>query len=134
MPFETPLVMQLLNDREQFPFITLAPLEYESALTGEIYTVPAYFRTDGASLPAALVAVPVVGQALFLRYFGQGVFQGFKQGVLHDWLRRPDKATGLPPVPAKVAHLIFREALTDSGYPDDLVSTYFAAVKLFNSD
>lgn len=133
MPFLTPLVMQLLNDREQFPFITLAPLEYESALTGETYTVPAYFRTDGASLPAALVAVPVVGQALFLRYFGQGVFQGFKQGVLHDWLRRPDKVTGKPPVPAKVAHLVFKEALEEAGYPEDLVSTYHAAVVAFNS-
>lgn len=133
MPFNTSLVVQLLNDREQFPWITLAPLEYESELTGETYTVPAYFRTDGASLPASLVAVPVIGPALFLRYFGQGVFQGFKQGVLHDFLRRPDRVTGKTPVPAKVAHLVFKEALTEAGYPDDLVNTYHAAVVAFNS-
>lgn len=133
MPFNTSLVVQLLNDREQFPWITLAPLEYESELTGETYTVPAYFRTDGASLPAALVAVPVVGQALFLRYFGQGVFQGFKQGVVHDFLRRPDKVTGKTPVVAHVAHKIFREALYEAGYPEDLCETYYSAVVAFNS-
>ena len=133
MPFNTQLVVQLLNDREQFPWITLAPLEYESELTGETYVVPAYFRTDGASLPAALVAVPIVGQALFLRYFGQGVFQGFKQGVLHDFLRRPDKVTGKPPVPAHLAHKIFRAALYEAGYPEDLCETYFSAVVQFNS-
>jgi hypothetical protein len=129
MAFKSALVVQLLNDREKFPWVTLAPLEYECELTGETYVVPRYFRTDGASLPAALVAVPGVGSALFLRYFGQGVFQGFKQGVLHDWLRRGPN----PPVPAAVAHRIFRAALYEADYPGDLCETYYEAVRLFNS-
>lgn len=127
--FLTSLDVRLLNDRSMFPWITLEPLQYESELTGETYTVPRHFRTDGASLPAALVALPVMGQGLFLRYFGQGVFQGFKQGVLHDYLRRGPN----PPVPAHLAHRIFREALYAAGYPPDLCETYYAAVVLFNS-
>lgn len=127
--FENQLDVRLLNDRSIFPWLTLAPLVYECELTGETYTVPKYFRTDGASLPAALVAVPLLGPALFLRYFGGGVFQGFKQGVLHDWLRRGPN----PPVPAAVAHRIFREALYAAGYPPDLCETYYAAVVAFNS-
>lgn len=132
MGFETPLVVQFLNDRSIFPWITTAPLVYVSALTGETYTVPKHFRTDGASIPKALIALPVVGQGLALRFFGAGVWLGFKQGVLHDWLRRPDKAGRLP-VPAYLAHRIFREALYEAGYPPDLCETYFYAVKTFNS-
>lgn len=85
MPFTTPLQVQFLDDRSEFPFITISPLVYECELTGETYTVPKHFRTDGASVPEALAAVPVVGQSLFLRYFGRGVFHGFKQGVVHDY-------------------------------------------------
>lgn len=131
MPFLTPLKVQFLADRTQFPWITLAPLVYESELTGETYWVPENFRTDGASVPRALI---LFFPPLAARFFGSGIWQGFKQGVLHDYLRRPDRVTGKPPVPAKVAHLVFREALTDAGYPDDLISSYYAAVSLFNSD
>ncbi len=88
-------------------------------------------RTDGASVPRSLI---LMAPPLAMRFMGQGVWQGFKQGVLHDWLRRPEKATGKPPVPANVAHLVFREALIEADYPDDLVSAYYAAVKLFNQD
>jgi hypothetical protein len=132
MGFETPLVVQFLNDRSVFPWITTEPLVYESALTGGTYTVPRHFRTDGSSIPKALIALPVVGQGLALRFMGKGVWQGFKAGCLHDFLRRPDKAGRLP-VPAYLAHRVFREALIDAGYPDDLVSAYYAAVVLFNS-
>ncbi len=131
MAFETALKVMLLNDRHSHPWITIAPLVYESALTGETYWVPENFRTDGASIPRALI---LMASPLAMRFMGAGVWQGFKQGVLHDWLRRPDKATGKPPVSAKVAHLIFKEALTDAGYSDDLVSAYYTAVTLFNSD
>ena len=127
--FLTALDVRLLDTRSIFPWITLSELVYECELTGETYVVPRHFRTDGASVPEALAAVPVVGQALFLRYFGQGIFHGFKQGVLHDWLRRGDS----PPVPAYVAHKIFREALYGAGYPEDLIENYYAAVVAFNS-
>lgn len=130
MSFETPLKVMLLNDRHEIPWITLAQIVYESTLTGETYTVPRHFRTDGASIPRWLI---MMAPPLAMRFMGSGVWLGFREGVLHDWLRRPDKVTGKPPVPAKVAHLIFREALIDAGYPDDMVSAYYAAVKLFNS-
>lgn len=129
MPFITLLKVQLLSDRADYPWATLAPLVYESELTGETYTVPPRFRTDGASIPAALI---LLAPPLAMRFMGRGVWQGFREGVLHDYLRRPDKATGKPPVPAKVAHLVFREALTEAGYPPDLVANYHAAVRLFN--
>lgn len=132
MPFtneEGDLKMQLLNDREVFPFITLSTLSYYSPLTGQTYTVPKYFRTDGASVPKALILFPLVGPALFQRFFGRGVWQGFKQGVLHDYLRRGDH----PPVPAAIAHAVFKEALYDAGYPEDLCENYYAAVVSFNS-
>jgi hypothetical protein len=127
--FLTPLQIQFLDDRSAFPWITLAPLEYECELTGETYTVPKHFRTDGASVPMALAALPVVGAALAMRYFGSGVWHGFKQGVLHDFLRRGDN----PPVPAQVAHRIFRAALYEAGYPPDLCESYYSALVAFNS-
>jgi hypothetical protein len=130
MPFISPYAnvkAMLLNDRAKKPWIQLEKLEFYSETTGETYVVPKHFRHDGASVPAAIVAVPVVGPLLFLRFFGKGVFQGFREGVLHDWLRQQ------PDIPAKVAHLIFREALYEAGYPSDLCENYYAAVKLFNS-
>lgn len=132
MPFLTPLNVMLLDDRSVFPWITLSPLVYESPLTGETYEVPKHFRTDGASIPSALIAIPITGQALALRFMGQGVWQGFKQGVLHDFLRRKQK-DGTTPVPAHTAHKVFREALYDGGYPPDLCETYYKAVLVFNS-
>jgi len=125
MPFLTPLKVQLLNDREVFPWITLAELVYEDPDTGVEYVVPKHFRTDGASIPKALVLVPVVGPTLFQRYFGQGVWQGFREGVLHDYLLRGA-------VKNSVAHDTFRKALTEAGYPTDLVETYYSAVKAYN--
>jgi len=131
MPFLTPLKVQLLNDREEFPWITLDALLYE-AKDGTTHTVPKNFRTDGASV-TPLLSVPVIGQALALRYFGEGVWQGFKCGVLHDWARRKDH-NGITPMPAASAHLLLKECLEESGYPDDLVENYYAAVVKFNSN
>ena len=128
MAFTTPLHVMFLDDRSRFPWITLEPLVYECDLTGEVYTVPRHFRTDGASVPMALAMVPGFS-LLAQRYFGNGVWQGFKQGVLHDYLRRGDT----PPVSAVIAHKIFREALYEAGYPPDLCETYYAAVRTFNS-
>ena len=51
MPFHTPLKLMLLNDRGQFPWITLEPLVYESGLTGETYTVPAHSAPTGPACP-----------------------------------------------------------------------------------
>ena len=129
MPFHTPLKVQLLNDRTTFPWILTAPLVYESELTGETYWIPENFRTDGSSIPRSLI---LLAPPLAMRFMGKGVWQGFREGCLHDWLRRKDK-DGKHPVPAKVAHLIFKEALTEANYPDDLISAYYQAVKLFNS-
>ena len=125
MPFLTPLKVQLLNDRAEFPWITLEPLVYE-AKDGTIYTVPRHFRTDGATV-SPLLSVPVIGQALALRFFGEGVWQGFREGVLHDYLRRK-RPDGTRPVPAAVAHRVFKEALEEAGYPYDLVESYYDAV------
>lgn len=126
MPFTSPLEVMFLDDRGPFPWITLEYLAYESATTGETYVVPRHFRTDGASLPKALM---LLAPPLAIRYFGSGVWKGFKQGVLHDYLRRGPN----PPVSAKVAHMIFREALYEAGYPEDMCEAYYAAVKAFNS-
>jgi len=135
MPFVSPhanVQVMLLNDRHRKPWIMLAPLVFDSELTGERYEVPTHFRHDGASIPRLIVLLPLVGTALFLRIFGKGVFMGFREGALHDWLRTPDK-DGVYPVRAAVAHRIFREALYAAGYPPDLCEAYYAAVKLFNS-
>lgn len=125
-PWNNAKVM-LLNDRAERPWIMLERMEFESELTGETYVVPRNFRHDGASIPAMIVLIPVVGAALFLRFFGKGVFLGFREGALHDWLRQQ------PHIPAHLAHKIFREALRAAGYPEDMVSAYYAAVVAFNS-
>lgn len=126
------LQMMLLSDRHPLPWITTEKLVYESPLTGDEYEVLQHFRTDLASIPKALILLPGIGQAAFMRFFGAGVWMGAREAVLHDYLRRPDKAGRLP-VPAKVAHLIFREALYEAGYPPDLCEAYYAAVVAFNS-
>lgn len=127
-PYNNPKIM-LLNDRGPMPFLLLEKLVYECEVSGEVYEVPANFRTDFASIPKALLLIPVVGQALFTRYFGNGVWQGAREAILHDFLRRGDN----PPVTAAVAHRIFRSALYEAGYPPDLCESYYAAVVMANS-
>ena len=131
MPFLTPLKLQLLNDRAEFPWLTLDVLVYTDK-KGNIHTVPKYFRTDGSSHPIAIAAIPVIGPMLVMRHFGSGVFMGFEEGVLHDWARRK-RQDGTRPMSAADAHLLFKEALEEKGYPEDLVQNYFAAVVKFNS-
>lgn len=141
MPFLDPLKLQFLDERGEFPFITIEPRRWQDPETGEIHTIPKHFMTDGASVPVALAALPVIGQALVLRYFGKGVFLGFGEGVLHDHLRRKpaiwngDQIIGYgePPVTAAVAHEKFRRALVEGGYQDDMIQNYVAAVLAFNS-
>lgn len=130
MPFVSPYNnarVMLLNDRATKPWIMLEHLEFESETTGETYVVPRHFRHDGASIPAAIILLPIIGPLLFLRFFGRGLFLGFREGALHDWLRQQ------PDILPKVAHLIFREALYAAGYPADLCESYYAAVVAFNS-
>jgi len=127
MPFISPhanVQVMLLNDRHSYPWITLAPLVYESEITGERYEVPAHFRTDGSSIPQWII---LMAPPLAMRLMGRGVWQGFREGVLHDYLRRDNL------VPAVVAHRVFREALYAAGYPPDLCEAYYAAVRIFNS-
>jgi len=121
-----PLKVMLIDDRAKYPWFVLEPQQYECELTGDTYLIERGFRTDGSSVPIAIAAVPLVGAALLARFFGGGVFKGFREGVLHDWLRRGDV------VPAHVAHKIFREALYAGGYPADLVENYYAALMLLN--
>jgi len=93
-------------------------------MTSPTYEVPRHFRTDGASVPKALM---LFAPPLAARFFGSGVWLGFKQGVVHDWLRRENI------VPADVAHRVFREALYEAMYPPDLIENYYAAVVKFNT-
>lgn len=126
-----PLKVMLIDDRAEFPWFVLEPQQYECELTGDTYIIPRGFRTDGASVPIAIAAVPLVGAALAIRYFGGGVFKGFRQGVLHDFLCRKN-ASGNTPVTKKVAHLVFREALYSAGYPEEMIENYYAALRMFN--
>ncbi len=127
-----PLKVMLIDDRAQFPWYVLESQQYECDLTGETYIVERGFRSDGSSVPIAISAVPIVGAALVSRYFGGGVFKGFREGVLHDRLRRKDK-DGNTLVPAHVAHKVFREALYKGGYPEDMIENYYSALMLFSS-
>ena len=133
MSFSANFELMLLDPRSVFPWLTLNEVEYEDAVTGEIYRVPRHFRTDLSSVPIAVSAIPVIGPLLVMRFFGKGIWLGAEEGILHDWLRRPDKITGLPPVPAHVAHKIYRGALYKRGYPPDLCELYYQAVLRFNS-
>jgi hypothetical protein len=135
MPFVSPyanLQVMLLNDRHPLPWIMTEKMVYECQLTGETHEVERHFRTDLASIPIAMAAIPVIGPMLVIRYFGRGVWMGARECALHDWLRTPDKYGNLP-VPARVAHRIFRAALYEAGYPPDLCENYYSAVVAFNS-
>lgn len=129
-PFANLSVM-LLNDRHHLPWITTEKLIYESPLTGEEYEVPQHFRTDLVSVPTALAALPVIGTAVLLEFFGTGVWKGAREGALHDYLRTPN-SFGKFPVPPIVAHRVFREALYAANYDHRLCELYYRAVVTFN--
>lgn len=130
-PFANLQVM-LLNDRHRLPWITTEKLVYESPLTGEEYEVPKHFRTDLVSVPTALASLPGIGTAVLLEFFGTGVWMGAREGALHDYLRRPSRRWGKPPVPPIVAHRVFREALYAANYDPELCELYYSAVATFN--
>lgn len=132
MPFLDPPFFELVDDRSDKPWKTTSSRRWQDPLTGEVHTIPSEFRTDGSSVPKLLMMVPLIGRFLALRFMGKGLWLGFGEGVLHDYLRRPD-FDGLPPVPAAEAHLKFKRALEEAGYPYDMVENYYAAVKRFNS-
>lgn len=127
MPFLAPCKVMLLDDRSVFPWIVLEEMPYEDPLTGDIYVVKKHFRTDGSSVPKKVAALPIVGSIIVSQFFGNGLWLGFKQGVLHDALRRDGT---LPP---HIAHRVFRTALYEGGYDPFLCESYYQAVRLFNS-
>lgn len=114
MSFVSPyanLQVMLLSDRHPLPWITTETLMYHYPVTGEVFEVPRHFRTNLVSMPKALIALPVVGVAAFMEFFGSGIWLGARESVLHDWLRT--ERNGSYPVPARTAHEIFRHALED---------------------
>lgn len=125
MPFLSPHANfhgMLLNDRHEFPWISLRPLEYEDPITGSIFIVPKHFRTDGSSVPKYVMLLPPLAMSIF----GSGLWMGFREGVLHDYLLRFDI------VAPSIAHRIFRTALYEAGYPAELCEIYYSAVRLAN--
>lgn len=132
MPFITPLKMQLLNEDNVFPWLLLEPFTWLDPETGEEYTAPKYFRTDGASVPPAIALVPIVGPALLTRLMATGMFKAFKAGVIHDWARRA--INGVRPMPAADAHKLLRKIMIEQGYPMDIVEDYYNAVVIANSN
>ena len=135
MSFVSPfanLQVMLLSDRHHLPWILTEPLMYHYPVSGEVFEVPRHFRTNLVSMPKSLIALPVVGVAAFMEFFGEGVWLGARESVLHDWLRT--ERDGAYPVPASTAHQIFRYALEEAEYPAHVVDLYHKAVSLFNSD
>jgi hypothetical protein len=131
MPFITPLKLQLLNESSEFPWILLEDYSWQDPDTDEVFTAPKHFRTDGASVPIAIAAIPVIGQALVMKMFATGMFKAFKPGVIHDWARR--EKDGTRPMPAADAHLLLKRIMEEQGYPEDIVEAYYKAVVTFNS-
>lgn len=127
------LYLMLLNDRHKLPWITTEKMLYESPLTGEEYEIPRHFRTDLVTMPKMVAALPGVGSFVLMQFFGKGVWLGAREAVLHDWLRRVNPRTKAPPVPAFLAHRIFREALYSADYNPEMIELYYKAVVVFNS-
>lgn len=123
----------LINDRHRLPWILTEKLIYESPLTGDEYEIPRHFRTNLVSMPKMVAALPGIGTFAVLSFFGEGVWMGAREAVLHDWLRTPDRHEGNLIVPPIVAHRVFREALYSADYPPELVELYYQAVVTFNS-
>lgn len=134
MSFVSPfanLQVMLLSDRHHLPWILTEPLMYHYPVTGEVFEIPRNFRTNLVSMPRALLAIPVLGNIAFMEFFGEGMWLGARESVLHDWLRTP--VNGVYPVEADEAHDIFKYALEEAGYQQRMIDTYYNAVKLFNS-
>lgn len=135
MAFVSPwanLHLMLVSDRHKLPWILTEKLIYESPLTGDEYVIPRHFRTNLVSMPKMLAALPGIGGFTVLKFMGEGVWMGAREAVLHDWLRAKDRS-GSYPVPAIVAHRVFREALHHADYDPEMVELYYLAVTTFNS-
>lgn len=132
MSFVSPyanLQLMLLNDRHPLPWILTERLMYEYPPTGEVFEIPENFRTDLVSMPKALIALPVVGNAAFNSFFGTGIWKGARESVLHDFLCT--KQNGTYPVEIGAAHRIFRHALLEADYPEPMANAYYQAVVAF---
>ena len=127
MPFLTTLELRLISDRSPFPWMTTQVLSWQRPSTGQVFSTPKYFRTDGASIPFAVACIPVVGPMLLARYFGAGLWLGFREGVLHDAITRGPE----PMVTMDEGIAIFREALTESGYAQDMIDTYCRGLSIY---
>jgi hypothetical protein len=100
--FKTPLVVQELDETSNSGrglWKLVEPLVYHSALTNEVYTVPAGFKTDFASVPR----LPVLWLAL-----GDTAREA---GTLHDWLY-----TAPHPTDRATADALLREAAISTGW------------------
>jgi hypothetical protein len=125
------LIIQFLDERVPRPFMLTQELWWEHP-DGRVFKIPKWFRFNGVSMPIGLAAVPGIGASLIIRFWGDGVFMGFKESALHDYLCTPD-STGRFPVPLSEGNKIFKIALEEANYPEDVVADYFAALSLANS-
>jgi hypothetical protein len=89
------------------------PLDYLSALTKEIHTVPAGFESDGASVPRIFWSV----------FPPSGPYT--PAAILHDALC--EERT----LPAKTVHRMFLEAMHSLGVPRRIRWPMYAAVRAF---
>lgn len=92
--FLTPVYVRLERDDTR---TLLAPVQYESKLTGKTYTVPAGFNTDFASVPRVPVAFLLTGGT------------ADRPAIVHDFLYR----TGAED--RKTCDAIFAEAMEATG-------------------
>ena len=97
----------------------IAPLIYESDLTGDVYHVPVGFRTDFASVPRVPIAFLLCGDT------------ASKPACLHDALYTADPVTGKHPVPDRsTADALLKEAALVDGVPRWRVWLLWVGVRL----
>lgn len=95
-----------------------APLQYRSDLTGDLFTVPAGFKTDFASVPRVPIAFLLCGDT------------ASRAATLHDWLYTAD-AAGRHPVPNRAtADALLKEAALAEGVPAWRAWMLWAGVRL----
>lgn len=93
------------------------PLRY-SANSGQIFEVPAGFKTDFASVPRILLIFDAFGDRANLA------------ATLHDWLYAKNPTTGEHPVPSRdVADSLIREAALAQGCDQVVADVLYAGVR-----
>ena len=110
MPFLNDLVVR--SDRETDNFILEQPLSYQ--FNNTVYTVPAGFDTDFASIPKALRSF-IDDDAGDIR----------DAAVIHDWLYSTHE------VPRAVADRVLYTAIRELGGSWLVATTVFSAVRAF---